>query len=77
LKGSSGKLIGKMSAFIGQYENCPDLDRLIAQSGKRVSLVSTEELPITADSDVQDMVLKYSFSSCEKAKQVFSGIRAE
>jgi hypothetical protein len=66
LKGLSGKLYGKMNAFIGEFENCPDLDRLISSTGRGMSEITTEAVATKADGDLQGIELNYKFPGCRK-----------
>lgn len=68
LKGSKGFLSGAMHTFVGEFENCPKLDRLIKQTGKDFLEIKTPPLEIFAQTNLYDVVLKYPFPSCKKAK---------
>jgi hypothetical protein len=66
LKGSSGRLYGKMSVSIGQFKDCPDLDRFVAESGKRSAEISTESLYVNSTTNIQAIDLRFPFSSCRE-----------
>lgn len=68
LKGAKGSLWGEMFSYVGEYENCPKLDRLIKETGKDVPEIKTPPLEIFAQTNLYDIVLKYPFPSCKKAK---------
>jgi hypothetical protein len=67
LKGLSGKLYGKILAYIGKYKSCPEIDELIRQGGKKVGDAKTQAMQIIADKDIQGIELKYSFPECKEA----------
>lgn len=64
--GANGSLYGGMSAYIGKFENCPKLDRLIKQSGSDFSEVKTPPLEIRATTNLYEVELKFPFPSCQK-----------
>jgi hypothetical protein len=68
LKGLQGKLYGKMFTYIGQFENCPELDKIISSTGKTMSEVTTEGQQTTTDVDLNGIELRYGFPGCKKAK---------
>lgn len=67
LKGSRGNLSGRMFTYSGEYKNCPALEKLIKASGQSVPTIRTALMPITADRDIFDLVVKFPFPRCEKA----------
>jgi hypothetical protein len=68
VKGARGSLIGGMYTYVGEFENCPKLDRLIKQSGSRVPEITTPPVEIRATTNLYGVELKYQFPSCKKAK---------
>jgi hypothetical protein len=66
LKGLSGMLYGKIISYIGEFKNCPEIDQLIRQGGKRVCEARTEGLQITTDKDLQGIELKFPFPACKE-----------
>ncbi|MDQ3799135.1 MAG: carboxypeptidase-like regulatory domain-containing protein [Acidobacteriota bacterium] len=66
LKGQKGKLFGTLSTYVGEYENCPKLDKLVRASGRQILDVTTEAVEIDAVSDLSGIVLKFPFPSCKK-----------
>ena len=68
LKGAHGSLFGKMYSFVGEFENCPKLDRLIKEAGNGIPEIKTPPFGIFANTNLYDVVLKYPFPSCKKAK---------
>ncbi|HKS27901.1 MAG TPA: hypothetical protein VJS44_08785 [Pyrinomonadaceae bacterium] len=69
LKGLKGKLYGSMYAYVGEYKNCPKLDRIIRKSGNTVAEIETPAIEIGADNNIYNVELKYPFPRCEKAKE--------
>ena len=68
LKGSTGSLSGGMYTYVGEYENCPKLDRLIKQSKTSVPEITTAPVEIRATTNLYGVELKYAFPSCKKAR---------
>jgi hypothetical protein len=69
LKGKVGLLDGEMYSFVGDFENCPQLDQLIKQSGQMVPAIKTPAIKIKADQNIHGIELKYPFPSCRKKKR--------
>lgn len=68
LRGSKGSLSGGMYTFLGEFENCPKLERLIKQTGKSMTEIRTFPSEIFTQTNLYGVVLKYPFPSCKKAK---------
>lgn len=70
LKNQKGKIYGQMYSSVGEFENCPQTDRAIkrASSGKTDAELKTDVIKIDATKDVPNLLLKFSFPSCEKKK---------
>lgn len=68
LKGQKGKLFGSMITYVGEYEKCPKLDKLIRAKGNSVEDIETPPIEIKAVSDLLEIELKFPFPSCKKAK---------
>jgi hypothetical protein len=68
LKGLKGHLNGTMYTYVGEFENCPEIEKAIKQGGKDNADLKTPSLQIIAESDLYDVELKYSFPSCKKRK---------
>jgi hypothetical protein len=68
LKGAKGRLSGEMNTFLGEFENCPQLDRLIKKTGKSFVEMRTPALEILSETSGSGVVLKFPFPSCKKAK---------
>ena len=68
LKGAHGSLYGWMYTFVGEFENCKQLDRLIQQAGKGVPEIKTSSVEVSTQNNIYSVVLKFSFPSCKKAK---------
>ena len=69
LKGLKGSLDGRMYTYVGEFENCPKLDRLIKQSGNSNGEVQTPAVEIKADENLSGVELKFPFPGCQKAKR--------
>jgi hypothetical protein len=69
LKGQKGILFGLMSAYVGMYEKCPQLDNLIKAKGESLQHIETPVIQIEAISDRSEIEFKFPFSSCKKAKR--------
>lgn len=68
LKGSNGQLFGEMLTFLGEFENCPKLDRIIKEAGRDMPVIRTPAVEILAENSLYNIELKYTFPSCKKAK---------
>ena len=68
VNGANGSLFGEMITYVGDFENCPKLDRLIKQSGTDVPEIRTTPVEIRATGNVYNVELKFPFPSCKKAK---------
>lgn len=68
-KGQKGKLFASMISYVGQYQDCPKLDNLIRAKGDSVQHVETNILEIDAEKDLENVILKFPFPSCKKAKK--------
>ena len=68
VQGANGTLYGWFYSYIGEYENCPKLDRLIKQAGHNVPDIRTPPIEIRATTNLYDVELKFPFPYCKKAK---------
>lgn len=68
LKGQKGILFGSMITYVGEYEKCPKLDRLIRAKGESVQELETPPMQIEADRDLTGIELRFPFPNCKKAK---------
>jgi hypothetical protein len=68
LKGSRGSLAGSMYTYVGKFENCPKLDRLIQQSKSQMTDITTAPVEIQATTNLFGVELKFGFPWCKKAK---------
>ena len=71
LKGMEGKIYGEMFTYIGEFENCPSIEKLIkAQGEEETSMhMKTNEVVFQANENMKDLELKYNFTGCIKAKE--------
>jgi len=69
LKGLKGKLYGGMSAYVGEFENCPKLESIIKQAGRSLADIKSPAVDIKADNDFYDVELAFPFPGCKKAKK--------
>jgi len=68
VQGANGSLFGWFYTYVGEYENCPKLDRLIKQSDSDVPDIRTPPIEIRATTNLYDVELKFPFPYCKKAK---------
>jgi hypothetical protein len=68
LQGANGSLFGWMYSYVGEFENCPKLDRLIKQADTDVPEIRTPPVEIRATTSLYGVELKFPFPSCKKAK---------
>jgi len=72
LKGQKGQLYGITSAFHGEYENCPKLEKLLPKDDKNKSVnifdIKTQNILIDAQTDQTGVELTFPFPRCKKAK---------
>ena len=68
VQGVSGFLSGGSYYYIGEFENCPKLDRLIKEAGSSNSRIETSPIEIKATTNLYGVELKFPFPSCKKAK---------
>ena len=66
LEGLKGNLRGFMFTYEGEFENCPQLDKLIRAQGKTIPDVGTKPIPIEITGDMQDIKLTFPFPSCKR-----------
>jgi hypothetical protein len=69
VQGTQGTLFGGMYSYVGEFENCPKLDRAIKQTGERVAELKTPPVEIRATTNLYDVELKFPFPYCKKAKE--------
>ena len=69
VQGANGVLYGWMYSYVGEFENCPKLDRLIKKSDPDVPEIKTQVVPIRATSNLYGVELKFPFPSCKKAEK--------
>jgi hypothetical protein len=68
LKGMKGKLFGELITYPGEYEDCPQLEKLIPEKdGVNIVFIRTNEVPINADADTAALELSFPFPTCRKA----------
>lgn len=68
LQGLKGRLRGYVITYEGQYENCPELEKLIKESDTRVPEIGTEPISLEVNSDYQGIKLVLPFPYCVKAR---------
>ena len=67
LEGLKGSLRGFMYTYVGEFENCPQLDELIKAKGGNVPDLGTTPIMLEIDRDLQDIKLSFPFPYCTKA----------
>lgn len=70
LKGLKGKIFGAMFTYVGEFENCPILDGYIKNETIKFDYfnVASPKIEISAINDLKDVVLRFPFPNCKKAK---------
>ena len=68
VQGANGFLFASMSAYAGEYENCPELERLIKQASSDDPEIRTLPVEIRATTNRYEVELKFPFPSCKKAR---------
>lgn len=69
LEGLKGNLRGYMHSFVGEFVNCPQLDKLIKEKGGMVPDIGTNPIPLEITRDMEDIKLTFPFPYCEKARR--------
>ena len=69
VQGVNGFLSGGSYFYIGEFENCPKLERLIKEKGSTSSRLETPPVEIKATSNLYGVELKFPFPSCKKARE--------
>jgi len=67
---AEGTLSGGMHTYVGEYENCPKLDRLIRLEKKSVPEIKSLPVEIRATTNLYGVEVKFPFPFCKKAKDV-------
>jgi hypothetical protein len=67
-KGASGKLVGDMYTYKGEFKNCPVLDKLISDTGTTFFNALTDHVELSGDQSKDDLKLVFPFPYCEKAE---------
>lgn len=68
VKGVRGKLWGEMYTYVGEFENCPALDKEIKKAGRDSATLKTDETEIEGNENLPDAKLTFPFPGCTKAK---------
>lgn len=68
LKGRKGVLYGEMYTYVGEFENCPKLDRAVRQAGGTNATLRTSAVEIQGVSSLYNVELRYPFPGCKKAE---------
>lgn len=69
LKGSKGYIYGSLTAYSGEYEKCPKLDKLIEATGQTsLILIETPEVKMEAITDFSGIELRLPFPWCKRSK---------
>lgn len=69
LEGLKGTLRGFMYTYEGEFENCPQLDKLLKANGGRFPDVGTKPMSLEITRDMEDIKLTFPFPNCKKAKE--------
>lgn len=68
VKGARGSLIGGMYTYVGEFENCPKLDRLIKQAKSQIPEITTPPVEIRATTNLYGVELKVPISVLQKGQ---------
>ena len=66
LRGAKGEIFATIFASVGDYDKCPKLDALIKASGKERTAIHSSTLKVTAEHDVDNLVVQFPFPSCKR-----------
>ena len=67
-KGVPGILRGSFFSFPGEFQDCPELERMVKQKGGNFVQLETNRLEISGNENLSDLELKFPFAGCKKAK---------
>lgn len=68
-KGQKGRLFAELGAYVGLYENCPKLDKLVKAKGGSYQDLETNAVIFDSSKHLKEIVLKFPFPGCKKAKE--------
>ena len=60
----------RMISYIGQFQNCQNLEKAIRQNGNDSAQLKTPPISITAEMDLSGVELKFPIPDCKKATGV-------
>jgi hypothetical protein len=60
-------LRGYLHSYVGEYDDCPQLDKLIKEKGGLVPQIETRPLKLEINRDMQDVKLIFPFPYCVEA----------
>jgi hypothetical protein len=67
LKNLRGTLAGEILVYGGKYENCRKIEQMIRDTGEWAFNVRTNSVELSADRNLFNVELRYSFPACKKA----------
>lgn len=67
LKGSGGILFGTIMVYKGIYKNCPAVEKIVGNSGSRLTEIQSNVIRIKGTEDVSGLQLSFPFPHCEKS----------
>lgn len=68
-KGGKGNVSGSMHTYLGEFENCPILERLIKESGSSLLNAKSSVVKIDTSLPVSLVEISFPFPSCPKGKK--------
>jgi hypothetical protein len=68
LQGLKGTLRGFMYTYLGEFVDCPKLDKLIKAKGNNAPDIGTKPMMLELNRDMTDVKLVFPFPACAKAK---------
>jgi hypothetical protein len=70
VQGVAGSLRGEVTTYSGEYENCPEVEKLIVEKGERgMADLQTKTVRIDGTNNVQNIKLILPFRSCKKRER--------
>lgn len=68
VSGQHGKLFGEFFTFKGEFENCPQFERLLAKN--KFTIANTSSIQILAIENLDGIELRFPFASCSKKRNL-------
>jgi hypothetical protein len=69
LQGLKGVLYGSMYTYSGEFQNCPQLEKILKTMNDRVPELQTKPVRVEVNTDMQEIRLTFPFPYCVKARR--------